>query len=652
MIPVMFRKAVSGGPTPPPLSSDILAYYEATSNTTLSGSPAANYGTISSWLPVAGSGGLAQGTSGNRLRLRSITSRPVVYSATDESSRTMADTTLVIDKQDCSIFLLVELGILMANSVASSQTLISFTGGELYVYKAIGAYFRVAWKDGTGTYVSSLVPASSLNLIGVTLSTGTVVVHCNGQSETLAAVALAAGTVTGFAINNGTLAYGDSTGYSAIVIYDHAFDSGELAEVMKWGRGRAIYIGDSEITQHIFGAGASRSCMHYAEGKLDHILQLSLEGRRLHGICGFPGTTIAGSQSLGSVPLALNNPPGTAFNRSTATQVVILESATGDVVADGVEATIITNMTAYRALLRQYGYFVVHNAMAPIEGWNASRLTKMANLNTAMAALDPRRYGVHVPLPPELSDPTNRTYFTTDGTHYTKATGDVLKALNKPYVDEYYSRTLTTLKASWPLNGDYLDDSGYDRDLVALNSPTFVAGLGGKQCLLCATTGNHAARTALGGREYDAPELTVTAWFKVSSLGNTEYIVCKQSGTGGSKNWALYKKWNNKIVAAMSDVSVIELETSFTVTTNTWYGVGMIIDATNGLRLYVTDAGGDPATFALRGTSAWAGSPVLPNSGPLRVGCSDDASCSNIYVQKPQMRFEALSLAQLQALTY
>ncbi len=661
------RRARSGAPLPP-LTANLLAFYDANYGTTLSGSPAVNYGKIDGWAPKKGTAGsLLQGTDANRMRLRNAGATPVVYQWQADSSRTMAESTLVINKRDCSAFVLIELGQLIVNGIAENQTILSLPGGvgELYLNKASASHFKVAWKDGTGSYVSSLVPASSLNLIGLTLSAGAVVVHCNGESETLAAVALASGTVTGFRINFGTLAYGDAWGYHCIAIYDHALTGGELDLVEAWGQARkAIYPSDTTITQHLFTTGASRSVGYHPEGNIDHGRRLSLDApKRPFWKLGFGGLNTSSLLTRAKAELTTQEEgssfkPGDGFHRPTINQVVVIEVPVADVTSGTAEATIISNLTALRQAIKLSGYQCVMNALAPVSSWDAGQLTKMTNINSAMAALDTRRYGDFVVLPTELSNASDLTYFYSDGIHYTKAGYDVLYSLLKPYVDNYYTRTVTTNKGHWSLNGTFEDDSGCQRDLQAINTPTFETGLNGHQCVRCYTTGNHAVKYHSAARCWDSLPLTMVAWFKVPSLGSSEIILCKQSDSGGSKNWALYKKWNNKIVASVSDVSVGELETSFMVTADTWYGVAMILDAANGLRLYTTDAGTsttvNPSTFALRGTSGWTSTPVVPfaasGRGALRIGCSSDTGCSNIFVQDVESYFEARTLSQLQAL--
>jgi len=661
--------ALSSGAAPPPLSSDYQVYYEATLNTLLSGSPATNYGKVGVWNPVAGSGSLVQATDANRLRLRmsGFGGTPVVYSSQDESSRTMADSVLVIDKQNCSVFALIELSALTAGGSNINQTIFSLPGGvgELQIRRVSNSYSFLAWIDGTGSYVSSLIPASSLNLLGVTLSAGAVVVHCNGESETLAAVALSAGTVTGFSINYGglTTGYGEAWGYAALVIYDHALDAGELASVNAWGLARnAVYPTRSDTVQMLFTAGASRSIGYYAAGNIDHGRRLSLDAAlRAFYKTGVGGQSTANASSRLSTVLGLQssdylNKPGDGLNRPTKNQVVVLEIPTADVTAGTAEATIIANMTTIRNGIRNSGYDLIVNALAPSSAWDAGQLTKMANINIAMAALDSRRYGDFIALPSELSDPLNTTYFNADGLHYTRAGFDILYDEVKPYTDSYFSRTITTLKGRWSLNGSsgLLDDSGYRRDLQVINSPTYTTGLNSRQALVCTSSGSNAAKSVFLGREYDTLPLTVVCWFNGKSAADN-HILRKVSATGGSKNWYMFRQNSlGQLWCSMDDTVAIAKATDKSYAVDTWFGVAMVLDSTNGLRLYTTAAGGDPTTFALRDTQAWTGGAVIPNtgsgSGALRLGNTADGTVSDIWLQSPQIHFEALSLAQLQAL--
>jgi hypothetical protein len=326
-----------------------------------------------------------------------------------------------------------------------------------------------------------------------------------------------------------------------------------------------------------------------------------------------------------------------------------------DVTSGTAEATIISNLTQVRNNLQLSGYQCVMDALAPISTWDAGQLTKMANINSAMAALDTRRYGNFVPLPSELSDPNNLTYFYPDGIHYTKAGFDVLYALVRPYVDSYYTRNVTTLKGHWPLNGDLLDDSGYDRDLVAIGSPTYTTGLGGAQCLVTSPTGNFA-RAPAPYRNYDHLPLTLVAWFQGKAAAD-DYIAYKLSFSGGTKNWGIQRhNFTSQIRFSMTDLTAEVRATDKTYSINTWYGVAFILDSVNGGRLYTTDAGGDPATFALRDTKPWASTPSVPNAssgvGALRIGCyGGDTGATSTWIQNVKIYFEELTLAQLQALS-
>ena len=656
-----------GGVAAPPLSSFYSAYYDASKNTTLSGVAAANYGKVDSWLPVMGSGSLVQGTDANRMRLRKLAGfKEVIYQDQSESSRTMADSTVVIDKRACTIFVLVELGSLIVNSIAESHTLVSIptagTTGELYLYKAGSSRFYVAWKDGTGTYVSALEPASSLNLIGVTLSTGAVQVHCNGASETLAAAALSAGSVTGFRLNYGTLLYNEQGAYHAVVLYNKALDAGEVSQVTDWGRQRgAVYPADSDVVQHLYMAGASRAVGYHPSGNLSHGRQIAArDPKRLFRIGAFGGLGIGAMLTRVRVEYGLlgegsGYPVGTRWNNPNKRQVVLMEIPTADTTSSVASATQIATLSTIRQEFRASGYNLLVNALAPVQSWSGAQQTIANDVNAAMAALDQRRYGKFHALPTELSDPSNLTYFSADGVHYTKAGYDVLFNDNVTHIESMLALSVTSLRGYWPLNGDLMDNSGWERDMSLLNSPTFETGLNGSQCLRCYTTGNHAAKFYAPTRSWDTLPLSVVFWFKVPSLGSSERLICKEADALGSKNWVIYKKWNNNIVIGVTDATTSELESGFTVTADTWYGVAMVLDATNGIKLYTTNAGGDPATFALRNTATWSAGAVIPNAGTgrgnLRFGNNIDSGASNCFIQGVRIYFAELNLSGLQAMT-
>ncbi len=647
---------------PPPVLSNWIVYYEASRGTSLSGSPVATYAKIDAWAPAYGSGSLAQATDANRMRWRSDGLYPVVYQSQAEGSRTMANTTAVINKQDASIFCLVELGQLIVNGIAENQTLVSLPGavGELYLNKAAANHFKVAWKDGTGTYVSSLVPRSSLNLIGVTLSAGAVVVHCNGASETLAAVALAAGTVTGFSINFGTLAYGDAWGYNFVGVTNNALDAGELAAVESWAKTsrKARFPSDTAITKNIFNVGASRGVGYYGDGNIMHGRLLHWDNWQTsdHLITAFGGINTTNLASRIRTELGLqyeggSNVPDTGFHSSTKNQVVIIEIPTADVTAGTAEATIIANLTQIRLELRQSGYDCIMNALVPCvspAAWDAAQLTKMANINAAMAALDTRKYGDFVAAPTELASPGD-----ADGVHYTQAQYRALYTLNKPYLDSYLSRTITTLKGHWKLNGDLLDYSGYRRDLQAIGSPTYTTGLNGGQALVCTSGGVGAAKGVYVGREYDVGTFTAVVFFQAKATGD-HWLMMKQPASGNI--WNIHRHSTGQIRSSVTGVTATIAAVDKSYAVDTWYGVALVVDPVNGGRLYTTSAGGDPTTFALRDTRAWSAGAVVPSTGSgagaIRFGSyNSDSTTTSTWIQNPKVLFEALSLAQLQALS-
>jgi len=501
-----------------------------------------------------------------------------------------------------------------------------------------------------------------MNLIGVTLSTGAVQVHCNGASETLAAVALSAGTVTGFRLNYGTLLYNEQGAYHSIVVYNKALSVGEVASVFSWGRARgAIYPADSDVIQQLYMTGASRAVGYHPSGNLSHGRQIAAANpKRLFRIGAFGGISIPALQTRSRVEYGLlgegsSYSVGTRWNNPTKRQVVIMEIPTADTSSSVASATQITNLTAIRQEIKCSGYDLLMNAMPYANSWSGAQRTICDEINAAMAALDTRRYGKFHALPTELSDPSNLTYFNADGVHYTKAGYDVLYNENKVHIESMFTRPVSTLKGIWTLNGDYLDNSGYSRDLTAINSPTFVAGLNGQQCLQCAATGSHAARQHAPFRCYDYLPLTVVAWVNQYTGGADSWFVAKEADAGGSKVWNLYRKNStSQLRSFVTDLTAELIASDKTYSAGTWYGMALQLDNSGG-KLYTTDAGGDATTFALRDTKAWSATPTIPNAGTgrghLRIGCTYDTFAFNVKVQSPQIYLEALSLSQLQALS-
>jgi len=658
---------IAGGLLAPPVSTSYLAYYEASRNATLSSSPAANYGKVDSWLPVTGSGSLVQATDANRMRLRTTSGfKEVIYQDQSEASRTLADSTVSIDKQACTIFMLVEIGSLIVNGVAESQTLISIptagTTGELYLYKAATSRYCVAWKDGTGTYVSALEPSSSLNLIGVTLSTGSVVVHCNGSSETLGAAALSAGSVTGFRLNYGTLLYGEQAGYHAVVLYGKALSVGEVAEVVTWGRNRgAIYPADSDVTQQLYACGASRAVGYYPSGNISHGRRIAAANpKRLYRIGAFGGISISALLTRARLEYGLlgeggSYPVGSRWQNYNKRQTVVIEIPTADTTSSVASATQITNLTLLRQEFRCSGYDVLMNALAPVQSWSGAQQTIASEVNVAMAALDERRYGKFHSLPSELSDASNTTYFNADGTHYTLAGYQALYNDNSVHIEGMLGTAVPSIQGYWSLNGDLLDNSGYNFDLQVINSPSFVTGLNGGQALRCTATGSHAARYYAPTRTWDTLPLTIVGWFQVRSATGSDYIFVKSSASGGAKNWYIYRHNTSGTIRAAMTGTTAECNSGGSYAVGSWYGFALIMDATNGQRLYLTDAGGDPATFALKDTKAWSAGAVTPSAasgvGQLRVGCINDTGCYNVDAQGMRIYFAEKSLAELQAMT-
>ena len=398
----------------------------------------------------------------------------------------------------------------------------------------------------------------------------------------------------------------------------------------------------------------------HAEGNMDYMWRL---GKFYTGVplykLGFGGISVSALLTRARAELGLQYDgssfkPGDGFHRPTLEQMVVMDIPTADVTSGVAEATIISNLTTLRNDIRQSGYDLVVNCMPPVSTWDAGQETKRVNINAAMLALNSRKYGDCLAVPTELSDSSNTTYFY-DGIHYTKAGYDALYAITKPYTDIALARTITTLKGHWKLNGNFLDYSGYRRDLQAIGSPTFVAGLNGGQALVCTTGGVGAAKGVYVGREYDTLPLTIVCWFQGKAAAD-DYCMMKFPASGNI--WTIQRhNTTSQIRCTVTGVTGGDVRaTDKSYAANTWYGVALVIDSVNGARVYTTNAGGDPTTFALRGTSAWSAGAIIPSTGSgagaLRIGSySSDATTTSTWVQNPKIFFEALSLAQLQALS-
>jgi hypothetical protein len=269
-----------------------------------------------------------------------------------------------------------------------------------------------------------------------------------------------------------------------------------------------------------------------------------------------------------------------------------------------------------------------------------------------MTGIDERRYGKTIAVPAELVSSSDLTYYDADTIHLTKAANDLFLRDAKSSLDAYMAVPVTTLQTHCTFNGTYQDDSGYERDFAAINAPSFISGLWGRQALRCLKTGNHAARQQVVFRNLDYLPLTVMIWARTTVTGDFAYFVSKESDAGGSNTWQIAKKWDETIICNPTGLAA-GLTATGSFNDGVWRCMAMVLDATGG-KLYVsTDH--YPANLTLRDSQAWATTPVTPNTGSgrghLRVGSYSDTGTYNSDVQDLHLWFESKSLAQLQAVT-
>lgn len=655
--------ARGGGVIPPPDSASYLSYYEASSGTTLSGSPSSSYGKIDTWAPVAGSGDLVQATDAQRPRKR--TANTLVYNNPKEANLNASDTTLSINRRASSFFCLAENDRLVVISSAENKVIMSLPGGvgDLYILCSTSpVHATLHWKDASGTYNTGIKCVSSLALYGVVLGASGIKIVMNDQSYDIG-TPLSAGTTTGWDLFKGSFAGGQDRligGVESMVWYDKEVDAGELTDIRSWAVARKAVF-SANTTKQFFVSGASRSQGYYAEGNLGTGRQFDLQrrGSLLYHNFGFGGVTAAQLRSITESTLGINNAAvGSGTHNPLKRQVLYCSCPTNNL-TDGLSAaTIIADLATYRERVRAYGYDLVFGLIAPRGGLTGPQETKRLDINAGMRALEARQYGYTLEIPTELQDPsvyTNPLLYDPDEIHHLKLAFDYELRDAQATLDSYIDTAVPAVQGLWSLNGDLLDYSGYYRDMVAIGSPTFTTGLNGGLALVCTSGGVGAAKTKVVYRNYDTLPLTMVCWFQGKAAAD-DYCMMKFPASGNI--WTIQRhNGTSQVRCSVTGVAGGTVNaTDKSYVANTWYGAALVIDSVNGARVYTTDAGGDPATFALRNTSAWSAGAVVPSTGSgagaLRIGSyNSDATTTSTWVQGARVIFSELSLAQLQALS-
>lgn len=642
---------------PPPDSASYLAYYEASSGTTLSGSPSSSYGKIDTWAPVVGSDNLVQATDADRPLLRTVDST-LVYNWVKDSTRDFDNTTLSIDRRASSFFCLAEVDKLMVTVGTEELCLMSLPGGvgDLYVRNSTSNN-NLYWKDGSGTYDTGISAVSSLALYGVVLGVSGIKIVMNELSYDVG-TPLSAGTTTGFSLFTGSVANKLIGGFGAAVWYNVAADSTLLASVRAWAKVRkAIFAED--VDREYYAAGASLANGLYAEGGLNFSRQLAISNDWYYRNFGLGGAGYGSLYTNAGAKLGITNlAVGSGTHNFAKRQALFVKLPTNDLPGADSAATIATGFTNFLEPAKAYGYQVYYSLIAPRGDLTAPQETKRLDVNTAMRLLDERRYGKRLEIPVELQDPSvssDLTYYDADTIHWTKTAFDLDVRDGGATMVSLVDASLPAdgLQGYWPLDGDYRDESGYERDTAALNSPTFISGLWGRQAIRCTQTGNNGVKQPWVYRNYDYPYLTRMIWFRVNGGASSCVLMCKESDAGGSKTWNIVKNFAGTVTAFVSDLTSPTLTASGSYADNAWRCVALVTDDVGG-KLYLS-SDEYPSNLTLRASSPWATTPVTPNTGSgrghLRFGGNTDTSTRDMDLQDAHLWFGALTLEQLQAVT-
>ena len=656
------RSLVSGSVLVPPPGT-LQAYYEAGFLTDVLNSGAtktANYEKVATWLDHSGNGNsIVQSTAAYQPSHRhgDVPAVCAVHEFVSTNTE-LANTTLAIDKRAASFFALIELEQLMVQGTAASHNIMAIAGGvgELRNRMEIGDTSSgvLQWIDANGTTSTTFRHTSGLALVGVILDAGEIRIVLNDQSQTIA-TPLAAGTATGFSFFKGGALGGLAVvmGYHAAVWYDHALDSTELDAVRDWAESRGVIFSP---TKELIGTGASLANGQQAEGNLNPFRQYvnAKKGQIAYRNIAFPGNTT--TQQLGKTRgnLCSNTLgyPGQCLHRPDARQVAMILGVTNDIYTGVSLATIVANSTSIRQELRAYGYEVIIFGVAPVGTFDATMEQKRLDYNAAMAALDQRRYGLYLPPPAELTNPSDTTYYKADLTHMTKAAFDLYLRDCQSYLDSYFAISKSNLRMWVKFDGDYIDSSDYALDWSAYGSPIFESGLWGRQCIRTVTGDNYPKGWSTW-REFDYLNWSLMFWFKST---NTGFIHLVSRYTGAAGTWSVYKHSGGTIRSTITGMPELISSSTYGHDGN-WHCVALTADATGG-RLYVS-ADQYPANLVLQDSDVWTAGQQRPSTGRWwRCGYdgtndTNGSSYSDTWFQdvmfwseaKTQEEFQAISVA-------
>jgi hypothetical protein len=647
------RQPIGGGLLAPPYASSISARYEASLGTEDASSlPVADFAKFRYWRDQSGNGyHFDQSTAANQFRVRSSTNIPVTYVGFGDfthSNYTLPQSTLVINKRAASFFALIELNQLMVQSTSRSDCIMSLnsSGGELRnrIVSGDGSIGVLQWIDANGTTTTTFKHQCSLALVGVILDAGEIRIVLNDQSQIIA-TPLAAGTVTGFNLMQGGGLGGlpNVLGYHAVIWYDHALDSTELAAVRSWATSRGAMFSP---TKDLILTGASITLGHVADGNLDAARQYAnaKKGQVRYRNLAFAGNTT--SQQLGKVRGQLTSVlPNTMLHDYAVRQQAMILGVTNDITAGTALATIVANTTDIRRELQGYGYNPITFGVAPVGTWDATQEQKRLDYNAAMAALSARVYGQYLPPPAELTDPNNATYYLqSDKTHLYKAAFDLYLRDCQAYLDAWFAEPITTLQTWMKFDGNFQDSSIFKRDWETFNTTSFVDGLWGRDCLRVSSAGH--ARSMHLSNEIALQTISCMFWYKDRVGSGAIALFSKYTGLGGTHavsrsgvTGRISLTWGNIGLTGTTDFR----------DTN-WHCVAWVAD-TNGGRLYVSPDE-DPANLVLEASTATVAG-TLSVANRWRAGLqnqTDTGTPSDVDFQDLLLWNASKTLAEFQAI--
>lgn len=658
MISSKFRRRFSGplptrcasmvaspGAGSPPSAENIVAWYTGTYGV-LDATDAAPdpYELVKTWNQKHGAYPLTQATAGKRPKYRSFLP-PAVYTF-DTTSDALGNASIPIDQQSASFFALVDFTTLYSPSgTTTTCTLFELIGGA-GTLKWVGTSAAVGflvWVDGGGTHTTALRIQSGLQLVGVTLSASAVTIWRDDQSEAL--TALGAGTSTGITLLN--LAAGGEAwrgSCAEAIIYNVAVDAGVKAQIDSWAISKGANY-PSTATKILVTDGASISTGTGSEDRLSYAAQAS-RGRiplYQYGVGGYVYSNMPNKYAVTDSVYDDN-------------KLCILWPNAGlnDLIAHVTEANLNSYRNAYLDRQRDKGWIILENQITPSTLVAGADETTRQAVNADWLASSKRQYAWRtIVLPSTLDDPTDTDYYSGDGVHPNHAGAhEITTAGQSDLADALaLSSQVTTLKLDLPLNGDLLDQTIYQRDFEAVNSPTFTTGLNGKQCLVTSASGaNYARYTRTNAFSLANLPMTLMLWFKTSSTGFNDPII---ANTNFSIAVFFYATTGN-VYAQIGGVGGGSCAVQGTSICNdgVWHCAAFVVDS-GGISLYVSPEDGDAANLVQEGsTVAWTGTPAIPNVSGRKL-CLGSLGAANPSIdanfQSLRIWYEARTLTQLRA---